>query len=173
VALAPPISQSILRERGRTKRPASPSSFRLIHDPEGTSVCSAARRRIRPGPKRNGRSCRRIGRIRSFRASTVCRNPSCIERWSLCPPSRRALAYWRSQWLQVQCDRPFLFAANRLAAAEKCSWDCFGFFGPLGPAGSNPGRDLPGAAIPFVRLWTRSLAGDRDRRSLDTRTTTI
>jgi len=95
---------------GERERPLSPSGFKFRHTTRNGCWRGPARRRTRSCPKRNGRPRRRIGRIRFFCASTVCRIPNCIERRSLCPPSRLVLAYWRSQRPQIDCDRLFLFS---------------------------------------------------------------
>ena len=72
-----------------------------------STLIGRARHQTRFRRERNGRSRRQIGRTRSFRASAICSIGNCIERRSLCPISRPALAHWRSQRPQIQCDRPF------------------------------------------------------------------
>jgi len=87
------------RIKGRMRCAAFVSSrqfFELRRDPGGRLTQTAASPNTFSSPA-NGRRSRRVGRIRSFRASTVCRISKRIERQSLCPPSRPALADWRSQ----------------------------------------------------------------------------
>lgn len=98
VAPPPRIVQGISWGKGRALGSSSPSDFIFSMTRKGCWR-GPVRRRIRSCPKRNGRPWRRMGRIRSFHASVDCCIANCVERRSLCPPSRPALADWRSQWL--------------------------------------------------------------------------